>query len=836
MADSQTQLQIVISAIDNASAQLKQIADNSTGALNQTTTSANATSGSFTSMAGAMFAGLSVFSLTQKALSDIKDITVESVEAFSEFQGTMDRLQTQVGLTGEQVDNLSQSILTMSSETAQGPADLAAVLLDVSKAGFTGSAALDLVKGSADLAAISGANLSDSERVLVEALNSHIKGATDLGTAQSDVNAILGGGRVTMEDLANVLGGRVAPMLQMAGLSLKDVGAALDVYGNAGLDASTESMGLGTAISTMINPTKTAKEALDQIGLSQTQLANDMQTGGIVKAVSDLNSHMNDSKLSSDELGQVMIDVFSRRGVAAIEPLLENLPELKQKVDDITNSTGNFGKALEETQNTQEYQMNQASANWKILLTEIGAVLAGTILPVLKAFNDAMDYLTSANKLAAAATQDYVDIEKNVNKTQDEATQLIASGNKLLVEKGNLLTQLAKLEQLEADASQAGNTAGFNHAMQEIDAINKKISATNTSIAGDKTATDTLKTLGNTTKDVTANIDNMSLDLGGAATTALVKHADAVAAVTTEYDKMQTSASADLDSLSSEFETKMGTIQETIEKTQQSITDLTANYNDTQTSDTASVADKIVASQQKIADLTTQLSQATTDSEITTLQKELSDEQANYASSYAWRQANVAAMSAAVQKASETDLQRTIDAENAKESAETKTYNDKLAQLQDTLQKAKDESMSEMALYNQKVLAIAFAEATATDAYKKESNSRIAQTTDEVTKEKAQFTSLASTISSIKGASNTAAVSSFIGPIQTVHDAIITPSGIVKTDPQDYLIATKNPGGMGGSNIIVNVNGGTYLDQNAARIFGNKISKAINQNLKLRTV
>ena len=42
-------------------------------------------------------------------------------------------------------------------------------------------------------------------------------------------------------------------------------------------------------------------------------------------------------------------------------------------------------------------------------------------------------------------------------------------------------------------------------------------------------------------------------------------------------------------------------------------------------------------------------------------------------------------------------------------------------------------------------------------------------------------------------------------------------------------------GGGSGGNIVVNINGGNYLDQNAGRMFGNLIAREINRNLKLRT-
>ena len=69
------------------------------------------------------------------------------------------------------------------------------------------------------------------------------------------------------------------------------------------------------------------------------------------------------------------------------------------------------------------------------------------------------------------------------------------------------------------------------------------------------------------------------------------------------------------------------------------------------------------------------------------------------------------------------------------------------------------------------------------------------------------------------------------GSSRSVNDAIITPSGqVIQTNPQDYLIATKNPGalGGGGSNITVNIQG------NADRNVVDEIVRRIQQELRLR--
>lgn len=73
-----------------------------------------------------------------------------------------------------------------------------------------------------------------------------------------------------------------------------------------------------------------------------------------------------------------------------------------------------------------------------------------------------------------------------------------------------------------------------------------------------------------------------------------------------------------------------------------------------------------------------------------------------------------------------------------------------------------------------------------------------------------------------------------------VQDAVITPDGrIVKTDPADYLIATKNPAalaGAGGQNVFVTINireNEFVGEEGIVERIGNGLMDAIKQNIKL---
>lgn len=77
----------------------------------------------------------------------------------------------------------------------------------------------------------------------------------------------------------------------------------------------------------------------------------------------------------------------------------------------------------------------------------------------------------------------------------------------------------------------------------------------------------------------------------------------------------------------------------------------------------------------------------------------------------------------------------------------------------------------------------------------------------------------------IRGAGNIiSSVTSAVGRAIGIKDAIITPQGqVIKTDPKDFLMATRNPAGMGGG-INITITGNSFMgDEQAATRIGDMI-------------
>lgn len=158
-------------------------------------------------------------------------------------------------------------------------------------------------------------------------------------------------------------------------------------------------------------------------------------------------------------------------------------------------------------------------------------------------------------------------------------------------------------------------------------------------------------------------------------------------------------------------------------------------------------------------------------------------------------------------------------------------FNDNMSKLQSELKALKKQKEEEKELYKEKRnLIVKLADEVAAR------NALIAAqglqlTKETITKEIEYYKSLAEAISAARSG-NAAEVGRIQKKVTKVNDAIITKTGeVVQTHPDDYIIATKNPGALGGKNISIHIEG-AILTQEAARVIGDLILGDLQRQMR----
>ncbi len=368
------------------------VAKREIGALGGASTSAAATvardsgsiQGSFASMGGTI-AKVGLIAGAAMAVG-IAAGGIESAKAANQFNSDMLLIQTQAGASAQEVTALSKSALDMAGSVGKGPDELAAALYHIESAGIRGTKAEDVMRTAAEGAAVGHANLESVTNAMIAAVNSGVPGVQNMGQAMGTLNAIVGSGNMRMDDLTAAMGTGILSTAKVFGVSIQSVGGALAAMTNQGYPAIDAANLLRSAMRLMAAPTKAAQKEFASVGLTTNALAADMRSGGILKAVQDLKTHMDKAGLSATAQGQLLTAAFGGKQSQGILTLVTGIDKVKTATDAVAKGAGGFADAWAATQSDVVQQQAETGARMAALTIKIGDVFVGieqVVLPIV---------------------------------------------------------------------------------------------------------------------------------------------------------------------------------------------------------------------------------------------------------------------------------------------------------------------------------------------------------------------------------------------------------------------------------------------------------------------
>ena len=359
-----------------ASDRLAASADDAGAALDRQAVSGKAASDS----AGESAAAAEGFgSAAKMALLGVGVAAAYGIDKAMKFQSQMLLLNTQAGVSMPNVKKMSQGVLEISTQTGQSLTSVAEsayhVASNMESLGGTPVQMLRAVKIAAEGAAVGHSNLVDTTNALTSVIASGIPGAKNYQQAMGAINATVGAGDMTMQDLAEAMGTGVVPVVKGYGLTLKDTGAALATYGDLNIRGAKAGTELRMAVQALAVPAAAGKTELNALGLSTTSLSRDMESGGLLKALDDLSGRFEKNGITAKNMGGVITDIFGKKAGAGLSLLMENLDRFQSKYPALTKGANDFGQAWERTQATPAQKWKELTAGLQASAVNFGTSL-----------------------------------------------------------------------------------------------------------------------------------------------------------------------------------------------------------------------------------------------------------------------------------------------------------------------------------------------------------------------------------------------------------------------------------------------------------------------------
>lgn len=316
------------------------------------------------------------------------------VKSALDFSDAMNQISTQAGASQGEVDRMTKSVMAFarSGKSSEGPNTLAEGLFSIESAGFRGKRAFDAMVKSEQLATVGHADFGKTSKAVAAAMATQIKGTKNLGETVGLMNSIVGIGSMRMEDLLSAMGTGLLDKSAAIGLSLREVGAGLGVLTTTGTPAAAASTRMAMAFSMMAAPTEKAAQAMESIGLTESQLALGMRKKGLVPTIELLKKKLSDtfgnSKQGLVEQSKAVSEMFGGgRTSGGIISLMRHVDLLKSKYGELGGAQGKFKQALKNTEAQPIEKLHVAWAQAQVALIELGNILIPFLTKAVKFFS-----------------------------------------------------------------------------------------------------------------------------------------------------------------------------------------------------------------------------------------------------------------------------------------------------------------------------------------------------------------------------------------------------------------------------------------------------------------
>jgi TP901 family phage tail tape measure protein len=254
----------------------------------------------------------------------------QATTVFKEVNDQLVRLQKVYGIgltqpTKQALDQIKAQVLGLSKELAStmgiAAKDTAAMAADLAATGKTGNDLIVATREAMRLSKLGELDTQSAMKATVSLQNVYKLSTQQLTGAVDFLNAVENQTSTSLQDLVDGIP-RVGPIVQQLGGSFKDTAIMMVAMKEAGVPAAQSANAIKSAIASLINPTKQAKDAFKAYNIDLGNIAT--ATGGNpVKMIMMLQSAL--KGLAPLAQAQLIEKLFGKFQEARIQALITNL-------------------------------------------------------------------------------------------------------------------------------------------------------------------------------------------------------------------------------------------------------------------------------------------------------------------------------------------------------------------------------------------------------------------------------------------------------------------------------------------------------------------------------
>lgn len=285
----------------------------------------------------------------------------DTIKTYKDFQAQMSTVAAISGATGAELDALTEKAKEMGASTSFSASDAGKAFEYMAMAGWKSGEMISGISGIMDLAAASGEDLGRVSDIVTDALTAFGLQAADSGHF-ADVLAAASSNSNTNVSMMGETFKYVAPLAGSLGYSIEDVSVAIGILANSGIKGEKAGTGLTAVFNGLSSPTKQAKAAMDELGISM------FDSAGKARPLRDMIGNLREAfaGLSQEEKMKYAYDLAGVDGMKTIQLLVNaSASDYEKLTEAIANADGAARKMAETRMDNLAGDMEQLGGAWE---------------------------------------------------------------------------------------------------------------------------------------------------------------------------------------------------------------------------------------------------------------------------------------------------------------------------------------------------------------------------------------------------------------------------------------------------------------------------------------
>ena len=264
---------------------------------------------------------------------------VKSITSFGQFDASLNKAAVVAGGTAKDIGKLDDLANKMGADLPLSAQDCADAMIEMARNGAGIKDIKEQFPAIAQAATAAGADIKATAGTVQESMNIWGNSLKSPQQAAAILVQTANASNASIEDMGQALA-TIGGTATNADMSMQVTAESIGLLTNKGFSAAQASIDLNHAIIQMVSPSKAAKNAMTELGISFVDSQGKMKQFPVI--LQELNKAM--ANLKPDEKAQKLKAMFGTAGMQAILPLLDSV---KNKSNDAKVSWDAYAKEQE---------------------------------------------------------------------------------------------------------------------------------------------------------------------------------------------------------------------------------------------------------------------------------------------------------------------------------------------------------------------------------------------------------------------------------------------------------------------------------------------------------